>query len=63
VLIGYIRVKTGDDDALRAQKQALQDVECERLVEDPASGGRWDQPELRRISMLHGAGLWRCRVS
>jgi len=52
VLIGYIRVETGDDDALRAQRQALQDVGCERLVEDLTSRGRWDQPELRR--MLHG---------
>ncbi len=52
MLIGYIRVETGDDDALRAQRQALQDVGCERLVEDLTSRGRWDQPELRR--MLHG---------
>ncbi len=49
MLIGYIRVKTGDDDALRAQRQALQDVGCERMVEDLASGGGWDQPELRRM--------------
>jgi len=49
VLIGYIRVKTGDDAALRAQRQALQDVGCGRMVEDLASGGRWDQPELRRM--------------
>jgi len=49
VLIGYIRVKTGDDDTLRAQRQALQDVGCERLVEDLTSGGQWDQPELRRM--------------
>ena len=49
MLIGYIRVKTGDDDALRAQRQALQDVGCERMVEDLTSGGRWDQPELRRM--------------
>jgi len=49
VLIGYTRVKTGDDDALRAQRQALRDVGCERLVEDLTSGGRWDQPELRRM--------------
>ncbi len=47
--IGYSRVKTGDDDALRVQRQALQDVGCERLVEDLASKSRWDQPELRRM--------------
>jgi len=55
VLIGYIRVKTGDDDALRAQRQALQDVGCERMVEDLTSGGRLDQPELRR--MLDGLDM------
>jgi len=49
VLIGYVRVKTGDDDALRAQRQALQDVGCERMVEDLICGGRWDQPVLRRL--------------
>jgi len=49
VLIGYIRVKTGDDAALRAQRQALQDVGCGRMVEDLTSGGRWDQPELHRM--------------
>jgi len=55
VLIGYIRVKAGDDDALRAQRRALQDVGCERMVEELTSGGRWDQPELRR--MLDGLRL------
>jgi len=49
VLIGYVRVKTGDDDALRARRQALQDVGCERMVEDLICGGRWDQPVLRRL--------------
>jgi len=49
VLIGYIPVKRGDDDALRAQRQALQDIGCERMVEDLISGGRWDQSELRRM--------------
>jgi len=49
VLIGYIRVKTGDDDALCAQRHALQDVGCERMVEEMTSGGQWDQPELRRM--------------
>jgi len=49
VLVGYIWIKTDDDDALRAQRRALQDAGCERVVEDLASGGRWDQPELRRM--------------
>jgi len=49
VLIGYMRRKTGDDDTLLVQKQALQDAGCERLVEDLAFEGRGDQPELRRM--------------
>ena len=49
MLIGYIRVKAGDDDVLRAQRRALQDVGCERMVEELTSGGRWDQPELGRM--------------
>jgi len=49
VLIGYMRRKKGDNDTLSVQRQALQDAGCQRLVEDLASEGRGDQPELRRL--------------
>ena len=44
-----MRRKAGDEDILPAQRQALQNAGCERMVEDLASGGRGDQPELRRM--------------
>ncbi len=49
MLIGYMRRKKGDNDTLSVQRQALQDAGCQRLVEDLASEGRGDQPELRRL--------------
>jgi len=49
VLIGYMRSKAADDDTRPERRQALQDAGCERLVEDVASDGRADQPELRRL--------------
>jgi len=49
VLIGYIRMKRGNDDTLPEQRQALQGAGCQRLVEDLAFEGRRDQPELRRL--------------
>jgi len=49
VLIGYMRSKAGDDDTRPERRQALQDAGCKRLVEDVASDGRADQPELRRL--------------
>ena len=44
-----MRRKRGDDDTLPAQRQALQDAGCERLVEDLTSEGRRSLPELRRL--------------
>ena len=49
MLIGYLRVKAGDEDTRRAQRRALGDAGCGSLVEDPAAEGRCDQPELRRL--------------
>ncbi len=49
MLIGYMRSKAGDDDTRPERRQALQDAGCEHLVEDVASDGRADQPELRRL--------------
>ena len=49
MLIGYIRVKAGDEDTRHAQRRALEDAGCGPLVEDLIAEGRWDQPELRRL--------------
>ncbi len=48
MLIGYLRGRAGDEGSLRAQRKALADGGGERVVEDLAVGGRWEQPELRR---------------
>jgi len=48
VLTGYLLGKAGDD-ALSAQRQALADTGCARVVEDLTVGRRWQQPELRRV--------------
>jgi len=49
VLIGYLRGRTDNEDALPVLRQALGDAGCERVVEDLASGRRREQPELRRL--------------
>jgi len=48
MLIGYLRGRAGDEGSLPAQRQALADAGCERIVEDLAAGRRWEQPDLRR---------------
>ena len=49
MLVGYIRIKAGDEDGLSAQRRALGNAGCDHIVEDLTSQGRWDQPELRRL--------------
>lgn len=46
--IGYARVSTGDQN-LDLQRDALQKAGCERIVEDTASGGKWDRDGLKRL--------------
>jgi DNA invertase Pin-like site-specific DNA recombinase len=49
MLIGYARVSksTGQDNT--AQICALSGIGCERILEEHASGGRWDRPQLHRL--------------
>ena len=49
MLIGYLRGKADDTDALAAHRQALHGAGCERVVEDLATAGGWGQPELRAL--------------
>ncbi len=49
MLIGYARVSKGDEQSNTAQVAALRRAECEQVVEEKASGGRWDRPELQRM--------------
>ena len=49
MLIGYIRAKADDEDALLAQRQALLGAECQRCVEELVGAGQWDQPALRGL--------------
>ena len=48
MLIGYARVSKSDDQDPAAQVRALDEVGCERVFKEAASGGRWDRPELHR---------------
>jgi len=49
VLIGYLRGRAADDDALAAQRKTLTDAGCERIVEDLLSRRGGEQTELRRV--------------
>jgi DNA invertase Pin-like site-specific DNA recombinase len=48
-LIGYARVFSNDQDTA-TQVAALKAAKCERIYREQASGGRWDWPELQRLS-------------
>ncbi len=43
--IGYVRVSTSDQDTA-LQRDALEQVSCEKIFEDQASGGKSDRPGL-----------------
>ena len=46
MLIGYARVSKGDEQSNKAQARALSEAGCKCVLEEKASGGRWDRPEL-----------------
>ncbi|HEL8025931.1 TPA: recombinase family protein [Escherichia coli] len=48
MLIGYAQVSTQEQDT-QAQISALKSVGCELILQEKASGGRWDRPELQRL--------------
>ncbi len=49
MLLGYGRISKGDDQNDELQVQALQNVGCDRIFSEVASGGRWSRPELHRM--------------
>lgn len=49
MLVGYVRAKVSNVNALTKQRRALQEAGCKRIVEDVASGTRRSQPELHRL--------------
>jgi DNA invertase Pin-like site-specific DNA recombinase len=49
MLFGYARVSKGEDQSTTAQRRLLRAAGAEKLYEEPASGGRWDRPELTRL--------------
>jgi len=55
MLIGYARVSTTDQDA-SLQHDALEDIGCNRIFTDQASGMKVDRPELARALDILRAG-------
>ena len=49
MLFGYARVSKTDDQDLALQLRALKAAGCDRVVEERASGGRFDRPALHRL--------------
>ncbi len=49
MVFGYARVSRGDAQDPAAQLSALRIAGAERIVEEAASGGRWDRPVLHRL--------------
>ena len=47
--IGYARVSIGDEQSTALQLRALKEAGCKRILEEAASGGRWDRPELQKM--------------
>ena len=50
MVFGYARVSKGDDHEPRAQVAALRAAGVTQPCTEQASGGRWDRPELHRVS-------------
>ena len=46
-LVGYARVRKGEEQSTAAQATALRSAGCRRLFEEAAGGGRWDRPVLQ----------------
>ena len=49
MLIGYARVSKSNGQDTAAQISALENAGVERILEEYASGGRWDRPQLHRL--------------
>lgn len=49
ILLGYACVSKAEDQDPAAQVVALKAAGCERVDEERASGGRWDQPKPHRL--------------
>ena len=49
MLLGYARVSRHDDQDTAPQAALLRAAGCRRVVEERASGGRWDRPALHRL--------------
>lgn len=49
MLIGYARISKGEDQNNALQIQALKQAGVERILEESASGGRWDRPILHKM--------------
>ncbi|RWR03636.1 hypothetical protein ED28_01215 [[Pantoea] beijingensis] len=48
MLIDYVRV-SAQEWGTQAQISALKSAGCELILQEKASGGRWDRPELQRL--------------
>src|ERR687883_980675 len=46
---GDARVSKSDDQDPAAQVRALEAAGCRKVLQEAASGGRWDRPELHRL--------------
>src|SRR5258708_29353876 len=46
--IGYARVSKMDREGASAQVRTLKEAGCKRILEENASGGRWDRPQLHK---------------
>ena len=49
MLLGYARVSRADDQDTAPQAALLREAGCKRVVEERASGGRWDRPALHGL--------------
>ena len=49
MLFGYARVSKSDDQDPAAQLRELKAAGCRKILQERASGGRWDRPELHRL--------------
>ena len=49
MIFGYARVSKGETQDTRMQETALRAAGVERVFTEPASGGRWDRPQLHRL--------------
>jgi DNA invertase Pin-like site-specific DNA recombinase len=48
-LISYADASKGDEQSNATQARSLASAGCQRIFEEPASGGRWDRPVLHNM--------------